>query len=127
MDVALLHLVYQVAVVIAHTGKVLMLRLPLDSDFALVGVRTAVDLFAAGRNKDTWFVATVDRLSATVVVQIDFDCSLTAKTSLETTDQHQCLAASEDSNEMGFVDYTPWSECLHFADRSHVAPGFDSS
>lgn len=127
MDVALLHLVYQVAVVIAHTGKVSMLRLPLDSDFALVRGRTAVDLFAAGRDKDTCSVATVDRLPATVVAQTDCDCSLTAKTSLETTDQLQCLAESKGSNEMDSVDYSPWSECLQFADRSHVAPGFDSS
>ena len=86
MDAALLHLAYQAAVVTAHTGKVLMLRLPLGSDFALVKGRNAADLFVAGKNMNRHSVTTVDRLPATAVEGIDCGYSLQAKTLLETID-----------------------------------------
>ena len=71
MDVEILYLAFRVAAVIAHTGKVPMLRLPLGLGFAFVTGRIAADLFVAGRDKGRCSVAIVDRLPATAVGRID--------------------------------------------------------
>ncbi len=127
MDAVLLHPACQVAKVIAHTGKVPMLRLPLDLDLVLAKGRNSADLFVGGRGKNMGSVATVGRLPATVVAKIGCGCSLLAKTLLEMIDQSRWLAASKDSSEMRSVDYSLPHEGLHFADRNHLAPGFDLS
>ena len=127
MDVALLRPAYQVAMAIAHTGKVQMLRLLSDSDFALVEGRTAADLFVADRGKNNCSEATVDRAVATAVEETGCGCSLLAKTLLEMIDRYQWFAASANSSVMRSADCSSPHERLRFAHRIHLAPSLDLS
>ena len=121
-----MHLELPVAAVTAHTGKVPIVRLSWDLDYALARGRNAADLLIAGRDKDRYSGTTADLLTATGAEGTGCGCSLPAKTLLETIGPYQCLAASEDSSETGSVGCSSSYGHLQTAHRTHSAPGFDS-
>ena len=127
MDAAPSHPAYPAVKVIAHIGKVPILRLPLDSDFALVRGKIAADLFVAGRDKDMCSETIVDRTAATAAEKTDRGCLLLAKTLLETIDPDQYFAASMDSSGMRFVGCSCPHERLRFAHHSRLVLGFGLS